>query len=295
VEPTAGQGFSYLDAIRDVFAGTSPHSDLAPSDVGLPTLQVQPATALLTFTSASDLSPWQVSPGPPFWSWTTGVSSSRIAGNQWEFTSGGNADLLRMGFELPAQQYSAIAVTLSVSADTWVTLYWGADDEPGPSALRNASFTANAGAMQTYTIPVANLPGWRGSINLLRVTFSSSSSVNVALRSIQFIPKSNAKAIAASQAQLEFHTTVDSAAPAQQTLSVAGATLSGLTWTAAAQKAPWLVLSPAKGSAPGNISVSVNPAGLAVGVYKAAIEISADGASNSPLTVPVTLWVMPPQ
>lgn len=294
VEPTVGRGFGYLDAIRDVFAGPSPHTDLAPSDVGLPLVEAQPSTPLWTFTSAADLSPWQVSPGPPFWSWTTGVSSSRIAKNQWEFISSGYADTIRMGFELPAPQYSAIAVTLSVSADTSVTLYWGADDEPGPSALRNASFSANAGAMQTYTIPVANLPGWRGYINLLRVTFSSSPNVNVALRSIQFIPSSSAKAIASSRTQLEFRATARSTAPAAQTLSVASATQSSLSWTAAAQKASWLALSPAKGTAPGNIAVSVKPTGLVVGVYKAAIEISAEGASNSPMTIPVTLWVMPP-
>jgi hypothetical protein len=294
VEPTAGQGFSYLDAIREVFAGASPHTDLGPSDVGLPLLEAQPSTSLWTFTSADDLSPWQTASGPPFWEWVQGVSNSRIANNQWSFTSSGNGDLLRMGFELPAPQYSAIAVTSSVTADTWVTLYWGADDEPGPSALRNAGFTAKAGAMQTYTVPVANLPGWRGSINLLRVTFSSSPNVNVALRSIQFIPSSSAKAIAASRSQLEFHVTAGSAAPAAQTLSVASATQFSLSWNAAAQKASWLLLSPAKGAAPGNIAVSVNPKGLKVGVYKAAIEISADGASNSPLTIPVTLWVMPP-
>jgi hypothetical protein len=88
--------------------------------------------------------------------------------------------------------------------------------------------------------------------------------------------------------------TAGSAAPAAQTLSVASATQFSLSWNAAAQKASWLLLSPAKGAAPGNIAVSVNPKGLKVGVYKAAIEISADGASNSPLTIPVTLWVMPP-
>jgi glycosyl transferase family WbsX len=295
VEPTAGEGFGYLDAIRNVFSGESPHTDLAPSDVGLPLIEVQPSTSLWTFTSADDLSPWQSAEGPPFWEWVQGVSNSRIANNQWSFTSNGYGDLLRMGFELPAPQYSAIAVTLSVSADTWVTIFWGADDEPGPSAIRNAGFNAKAGATQTYTIPVADLPGWRGSINLLRLTFSSPRKVNVALRSIQFIPSSSAKAIAASQTQLEFRATAGSAAPAAQILSVASATLSSLSWTAAAQKASWLELSLAKGAAPGNIAVSVKPKGLAVGVYMGAIEISADGASNSPLKVPVTLWVMPPR
>jgi len=295
VEPTAGQGFSSLDAIRDVFAGSSTHTDLVPSDVGLPTLQVQPATALWTFTSASDLAPWQPSLGPPFFGWTTGVSNSQIANNQWTFTSNGYADLLRMGFELSAQQYSGIAITMSASADTWVAAYWGADDEPGPSAVRNSGFNVQAGPMQTYTLPLAALAGWRGSINLLRLTMSSSSNVKIAIRSIEFIPSSNATAIAASRAQLEFRWTAGTAEPAPQIVSVASATQSKLSWTAAPEKTPWLFLSPESGKAPGNITVSIHPAGLAVGVHNAAIEISAAGADNSPLTVPVTLWVMPPK
>lgn len=293
-EPSAGFGFGYLDAIRNVFAGTSPHTDLVPSDVGLPTVESQPSTSFWTFTSTSDLQPWQVSPGPPFFNWSVNLSNSQIKAGDWTFTSNGNADLIRQGFELSAQQYSAIAVTLSVSADAWVTLSWGADDEPGPSALRNAGFAAAAGPMQTYIVPVANLPGWRGNINLLRLNFSSPQDVNVGLQSIQFVPSSTTKAIATNQVQLEFRATAGSAAPAAQTLSVASATGSSMSWTATAQKLAWLRLSRVKGLAPFNVTVSVNPAGLAVGVYKAAIEISADGAGNSPLTVPVTLWVMPP-
>lgn len=292
VEPTAGEGFGGLDAIRNVFAGSSPHTDVVPSDVGLPTLQAQPATALWTFTTASDLLPWQPSLGPPFWGWTTGVSNSRIANNQWAFTSGGYADLLRMGFELSAQQYSGIRITMSVAADTWVTAYWGADDEPGPSAVRNSSFAAKAGAMQTYTLPLANLAGWRGNINLLRLTMSSSPNVNVAIQSIQFIPASGTTAILASRTQLEFHWTAGQPAPTPQMVSLASAAQTGLSWTAIDGNAPWLVLSPSEGTAPGNITVSVKPAGLAAGVHNGTITVSAPGVVGA-VKIPVALWVMP--
>jgi hypothetical protein len=294
VEPTAGLGFGALDAIRDVFASNSTHTDVVPSDVGLPTPQVQPATSLWTFTNASDLLPWQPSLGPPFWGWTTGVSNSQIANNQWTFTSSGYADLLRMGFELSAQQYSGIAITMSASADTWVSAFWGADDEPGPSAVRNSSFAAQPGPMQTYTLPLAGLAGWRGNINLLRLTMSTSPNVKVAIKSIEFIPSSSVTAIAASRAQLEFRWTAGTDAPAPQIVSVGSATQSNLSWVAAAEKAPWLFVSPAKGAAPGNISVTIHPTGLAIGIHSGEIKISAAGAANSPLTLPVTLWVMPP-
>lgn len=292
-EPTAGQGFSALDAVRDVFAGTSTHVDLVPSDVGLPAIEAQPATALWTFTSAADLAPWQPSLGPPFWGWTTGVSNSRIANEQWTFTSGGDADLLRMGFEFSAQQYSGIAITMSTTIGAYVTAYWGADDEPGPSVVRSSSFIATAGAMQTYTLPLAGLPGWRGLINLLRLSMSSSPNAKIAIKSIEFIPTSDKPSIATSTSRLEFRWSPGSAAPTPQVVSVASAGKSGLSWAATSADAPWLALSPAKGAAPGNITVSVKPAGLDVGVYNATITISAPGAVNGPVRMPVTLWVVP--
>jgi hypothetical protein len=82
-EPSAGFGFSYLDAVRSVFVDNSPHTDLTPSDVGLPLVQTVPATALWTFTDSSALLPWQVSPGSPYTDYTVNVTNSLVAGNQW--------------------------------------------------------------------------------------------------------------------------------------------------------------------------------------------------------------------
>ena len=56
----------------------------------------------------------------------------------------------------------------------------------------------------------------------------------------------------------------------------------------------WLTISPTTGSAPGNLAMTVNTAGLAAGTYTATITVTAPGATNSPLTVPVTLTVTAP-
>ena len=81
-------------------------------------------------------------------------------------------------------------------------------------------------------------------------------------------------------------------APAGQGLTIANAGGSTLAWTVSRTQA-WLVLSPLAGTVPDPVTVGINIAapGLAPGVYHDTITISADGAENSGVTIPVTLTV----
>jgi hypothetical protein len=63
-----------------------------------------------------------------------------------------------------------------------------------------------------------------------------------------------------------------------------------LDWTAAVDVS-WLALSPASGYGSSEVTVSVNPDGLAEGKYDGIIMVTAPGADNSPQTVDVTLKV----
>ncbi len=96
--------------------------------------------------------------------------------------------------------------------------------------------------------------------------------------------------IGVSPASLSFSATVGGANPANQSLSITNTGGGTLNWTASSN-ATWLSVSPASGTAPSTATVPVNIAGLAVGTYNGAITISATGASNTPVTVPVTLTV----
>ena len=55
--------------------------------------------------------------------------------------------------------------------------------------------------------------------------------------------------------------------------------------------ANWLTVSPASGSTPATLSVSVNPTGLAPGDYSGTVTVTSSSASNSPQTRTVTLKV----
>ncbi len=93
----------------------------------------------------------------------------------------------------------------------------------------------------------------------------------------------------ASPASLTFVQTGANPPPAQ-TISVAcsGASLS---FSAATTGSNFLSVSPASGSVPGTLSVSVNPGGLASGTYSGAVLVTVSGATNNPLTIPVSFTI----
>lgn len=53
----------------------------------------------------------------------------------------------------------------------------------------------------------------------------------------------------------------------------------------------WLIASPLNGTAPGNLDISANPAGLPSGTYSGTVQISAPGAANATISLPVNLVV----
>jgi hypothetical protein len=91
---------------------------------------------------------------------------------------------------------------------------------------------------------------------------------------------------------MSFSGTAGGANPAAQTLNITNSGAGTLNWSATSSQT-WLTLSATSGTAPSSPSVSVNTTGLAAGTYNANITITGTGATNSPVTVPVTLTVNP--
>jgi hypothetical protein len=77
--------------------------------------------------------------------------------------------------------------------------------------------------------------------------------------------------------------------PAAQTLNITAGGAS-TTW-AALSNASWLTATASNSLTPGTLTVSVKPSGLSIGTYSGSITVSAPGANNSPISIPVTLAV----
>jgi len=100
--------------------------------------------------------------------------------------------------------------------------------------------------------------------------------------------------LAVTPASLQFAATAGGTAPAAQSIQIANSAGGTLAWTAAASAASnteWLSVSPASGTAPSTLTVSVSLAGLSAGTYTGSISITAAGATGSPAAVSVTLVV----
>ena len=90
---------------------------------------------------------------------------------------------------------------------------------------------------------------------------------------------------------LDFRVRAGTAAPVQW-LRIENTGGGVLNWTAGAAVtvASWLTISPASGTAPANLQVNVNPAGLSPGSYAGSITIQS-GAAGQSVTIPVNLLI----
>jgi len=167
---------------------------------------------------------------------------------------------------------SALSFT-SASTGTWLSATPASGATPGtvnasvnPSGLTAGSYTG--------TVTIAS-SGATGSPQIVHVTLVVSSATS----------GSTLKAAPGSLG-FNFHSGGTAPPPQKLALTVSGTSAS---YSASTSGGPWLTVSPASGSFPGAIAVSVNPAGMSAGTFSGMIHLSAPGATT--LSVPVTLDV----
>ena len=129
---------------------------------------------------------------------------------------------------------------------------------------------ANETAEDEITVQVNNAPPVPPEISLNRTRLNFGST-----------PEAGATSISVASAHLM---------TGSQTILINNSGGGTLNW-AVTKDAEWLTCTPEAGTGPGVVTVSVDPSGLAIGTYTAAITVQDPNASNSPQTVPVALKV----
>ena len=164
-----------------------------------------------------------------------------------------------------------LAWTASSSA-SWLTFSANSGNTGGSV---NVSANANGLAPGNYnaTITITSLGG-QGSPLSIPVTFNVT-----ALEAV----------LQSTPAALNFFGST-TLAPAGQNINISNGASGAMSWSASADSG-WLSTNPSAGNAPTTATVTANSVGMAVGQYNGNVILSSTQAGNSPLNVPVSLYV----
>jgi uncharacterized protein (TIGR03437 family) len=152
--------------------------------------------------------------------------------------------------------------------------------------------TASSGAL-TVTVDGSKLAAGVTYNGTIQVT-SPGAGNSPATISVQFSVAPGT--LSAPTATLTFTQAAGGPAPAAQSIALSGspAPLSFTATAAMLNGAGWLSVTPASGTTPSSVQVSVNGAALPVAQYIGSVTLTSTGATGSPISVPVVLNVVAP-
>ncbi|MBM3812904.1 MAG: hypothetical protein FJW20_14870 [Acidimicrobiia bacterium] len=163
------------------------------------------------------------------------------------------------------------------------------------------SATASAKASLTVTADSTALGAGVYTGNILIASPSSPRPITIP---VTMTISGSVRTILLSQTGLSFTAVAGGGVVPPQTFAVLNAGDGVMHWTASSTVlsggAGWLQASPASGSSNASsltvpfVEVGINPAGLAPGEYYGQVQVSAQGADNTPQVVSVVLNVLPP-
>jgi hypothetical protein len=189
IEPTRGRGYSYLDAIRDVFTDAPrEHIDLAPEDVGLgpydswyrATLEAGPPKPYSEATSwtGDELRAWKGAGGLTGFEVKDGILTAASASNDPVLGS--------PPLRVRAGKYSKFVVEMALSKAGTAQLFW--TTTPFPRASESASIRVpidGDDAFHAYTFDVGASEYWGGCLTGLRFDPTGEAGVQIRVRAIR--------------------------------------------------------------------------------------------------------------
>ena len=193
----------------------------------------------------------------------------------------------------PSQTVTVSATGAQIAFAANVTLFQGLNW----LTVSPASATASPSNPVTLTV-TANGSGLGPGTYNGQIALSSPGAANAVIVNVTFTV-SNAPTITVSPASLApVSFQIGGANPATQTLTVSIFGGGAVAFSAAATTASggnWLSVSPGSGTTGQGspVTVAVSPAGLLAGSYQGTVTITVAGATNSPVTLPITLTVIP--
>lgn len=191
----------------------------------------------------------------------------------------------QVGSSLPAVQtvtvggISGVAFTVAATTNTTEATGW-------------LTATPQTGTVpQTVTVnasPLNLAPGtYHGNVRVSSVSASVVFDISVTLT----VSSSVVLTVGASPSTFYYQPGKTVPAPQTVALGSPGTTLSFTAAATTADGASWLAVAPAKGTTPQNLTISVAPQSLSPGGYSGSVIVTAAGASNSPVVIPVNLIV----
>jgi uncharacterized protein (TIGR03437 family) len=218
---------------------------------GLPSAVLVPVTLTITQTAALSASPTSLT-------FTQVQGAAAPAGQALTVSSGGGNTIFT-----------------ATSSATWLTVTPSSGTTPA-----TVTVTANGSGLTAGT--------YTGTITLTALgSTAASATVPVTLTVTSPVT------ISATPASLSFTAQTGGTAPAAQNISVSATPATALAFTTAvtvASGSGWLSATPASGTTPGTVAVSVNASSLTAGTYTGTVTITAS-ATGSPISIPVTLTV----
>jgi uncharacterized protein (TIGR03437 family) len=185
-----------------------------------------------------------------------------------------------VGGTVPAAQ------SLAISNGGTGTLDWTATASDSWISLSAASGTAPS-TVAVSVVPAGLAAGtYNGTVQITSAG-ATNSPLTVA---VSLVVSGAPPVLTVSPQTLTFQYTAGGTVPAAQSLAISNGGGGSLSWVAASG-AYWAVISPAAGTAPGTVAVSVIPGNLAAGTYTTNVTIAAADGSLTPVPVVVTLNV----
>jgi uncharacterized protein (TIGR03437 family) len=211
-----------------------------------------------------------VAAGAPFSSWEPdGVPCATLA---WKFIE--HAELQGLGYRTPTKRLMRLLQMFN----------------PSMLASYDPQHNTQAGATYRSTLMVTAL-SYAFSEDLRSEFRALNFPIDDAVYAQLYNQAGQPASISLSTSQANFTYTIGGAAPPPQSISISNSGSGTLAWSASSN-ASWLSATPS-GTAPSTLTISVTPTSLTPGSYNGAITVTATGASNSPVSISVTLRVAP--